>query len=602
MTGAYDPDGDYDDDSTPAGDTDHDYWSTDGRQMRPVEGSMLKGAPFAGYKDFADCVAKNGDKQDPSAYCGEIKHRTEDGSRTAASGLGQVQQVTDPDNVPVPQDDQLPEGVMFPIDPAFARQWVTGPQGAQPKAAEQQKEGARRPHPDAARLLGRLEATDRRQPQHQDDFNGSAIQHGRYLSGWNEVAGMVHALAGNPAMSRGEYEKLTGRPDLHSHYLAAYAEGRKMHTGTGQESLQATSSLRTQADTLSMPHQTTDDQAPPFNSAATTPPMTQGNGDYAAGQAAGKADRAAGQRPAFADNSSGVSPYVKGYAEGYGAPGGPQGAQDVPYSLGGDSGQGMNSQDAQRAFQVARASRTAPPRRVSAAFAPDSLLSDPEFSKGYLFASKWKPGQRLVAQGSAKFEAGLYTAITDRPEIQDAWLAAHTAQAGRHPELARRTERHASFTAKVARRKKMRVHALYLTAGTSTELITDGPGTSPDPMGATPINGPGTPPPMGGLGAPAVPGGAPPYQGAPPLPGGPVVPDDVMGTPQQQPQPSGPFTNTFSGNHPENATLAPVAPDKADEPGYSNKDAYAGDPHGGSRLAAFRSRVQASLAKMGELQ
>lgn len=523
-------------------------------------------------------------------------------ARGAASGLGQVQQVTDPNNVPVPQDDQLPEGVMFPINPGFAQQWVTGPGGAQPKAGDQQKEGARRPHPDASRLLGRLEATDRRQPQHQDDYQGSTIQHGRYLSGWNEVAGMVHALSGNAPMSRGEYEKLTGRPDLHSHYLAAYAEGRRMHNGTGQQPMPVTSGLRAQADTWTSPSQTTDDANPPYNSAATTPPMTQGGGDYAAGKAAGTADRAAGQRPAFADNSSAVSPYVKGYAEGYGAPREPQGARDVPYSLGGDSGQGMNSQEAQRAFQVARASRTASLRRTSAAFAPDSLMRHPDFSKAYDFGRRWQPGYPLVKQGSAHFEAGLYAGITDNAQAQGAWLAAHTDQAGRFPELARRIERHASFTAKVARRRKMRVHALYLTAGTSTELITDGPGTSPDPMGATPLNGPGTPPPMGGLSAPAAPGGAPPYQGAPPLPGGPVVPDDVMGRPQQQPQPSGPFTNTFSGNHPENVTLAPVAPNKADEPGYSNKDAYAGDPHGNDRLAAFRRTVQANLATMGAQQ
>lgn len=33
--------------------------------------------PFAGYRDFDDCVAKNQDKADPEAYCGSIKHRAE---------------------------------------------------------------------------------------------------------------------------------------------------------------------------------------------------------------------------------------------------------------------------------------------------------------------------------------------------------------------------------------------------------------------------------------------------------------------------------------------------------------------------------------------
>ena len=33
--------------------------------------------PFADYKDFADCVARNKDKGDPKAYCAEIMHRVE---------------------------------------------------------------------------------------------------------------------------------------------------------------------------------------------------------------------------------------------------------------------------------------------------------------------------------------------------------------------------------------------------------------------------------------------------------------------------------------------------------------------------------------------
>lgn len=34
--------------------------------------------PMGEYPDFASCVAANSDKGDPNAYCGEIKHRTED--------------------------------------------------------------------------------------------------------------------------------------------------------------------------------------------------------------------------------------------------------------------------------------------------------------------------------------------------------------------------------------------------------------------------------------------------------------------------------------------------------------------------------------------
>jgi hypothetical protein len=47
--------------------------------------ALQKGAPFAGYKDFHDCVRKNQDKDDPEAYCGQIKHQVE-GSRQGRMG------------------------------------------------------------------------------------------------------------------------------------------------------------------------------------------------------------------------------------------------------------------------------------------------------------------------------------------------------------------------------------------------------------------------------------------------------------------------------------------------------------------------------------
>jgi hypothetical protein len=37
--------------------------------------------PFADYKDFADCVAKNKDKDTPDAYCGYIKNQVEGGKK-----------------------------------------------------------------------------------------------------------------------------------------------------------------------------------------------------------------------------------------------------------------------------------------------------------------------------------------------------------------------------------------------------------------------------------------------------------------------------------------------------------------------------------------
>jgi hypothetical protein len=559
---ASDPDHDGDDDSTPQGDTDHDWWSTDGKPMRTqVE---------------------------------------------AASSLPQVQQVTDPSNQPDPGGDELPEGVAFPLgdnspSSPFRQQWSTGPDGPQPRT------GARADlEQGMAEAMAHADAANGRSARGKDDFPSNSKQHGKYLRAWNNLAGLTHGLTGRSAMSKDEYGKQTGRPDLHSHYLAAYAQGYAQGHSVprADDGGQATASLRRQADTWTQPHATTDDLAAPYNSAATSPdpwsqqaPQSQ---DFAAGAKAGRDDMAAGERPLFADNSSGVSQYVKGYAEGYGG-GRPPGATDTPLSMGGDSGQALNTGQAERSFQVARASRTASLRRVSAAFAPDSLMADPEFRKGYLFASKWRPGQRLVAQGSARFEAGLYAGVTDSPASQRGWAAAHGEMALHgHPELAKRLGLHASFSHRHAALHGLRCEGAYIRhAGTMTDLITDGPGTSPDPMGATPLNGPGAPPPMGGLSDPARAGGAPPYQGTAPLPGGPVVPDDVMGRPQQQPQPDGPAVQTFSGMHPENAQLAPVAPNQADQGGYTNHSAYQGDPRGNDRLAAFRRRVQAGMNQMG---
>lgn len=356
--------------------------------------------------------------------------------------------------------------------------------------------------------------------------------------------------------------------------------------------------LRAQGDFMSRPLQTTDDANPPFNSPQTTPPSQQQvPSSYQEGLRDGQQDAARGDKPTFSDNSSHVSPYVSGYAAGYsggspasGAPVSP----DVPRSMGGDSGQAVNAQEAQREFQVSQAS-------LSASFTPREAMADPDFRKGYGFASRWQRGQRLVARGSAAFEAGLFASITDRPEIQRDWVAAHMKQGSRHPNLSRRIDLHAKFTRKQASATGMPYYGPYLMheAATSTDLITDGPGTSPDPSGNTPLNGPGTPPPMGGGSNPARPGGIPPYQGAEPGPSKPVVTDDVMGQAQEPEHPSGPFTQTFSGRHPGNIDLAPAAPNTAAGPGYENTEAYAGDPR--RKMQAFRERVQAGLFRQATM-
>jgi hypothetical protein len=60
--------------------------------------AMRKGAPFAGYKDFAACVAANQDKDDPEAYCGSIKHKVE----------GALNDVVAPPEVDTLRDEECP--------------------------------------------------------------------------------------------------------------------------------------------------------------------------------------------------------------------------------------------------------------------------------------------------------------------------------------------------------------------------------------------------------------------------------------------------------------------------------------------------------------
>lgn len=464
----------------------------------------------------------------------------------AASSLPTEHQITDPNNVPTPQADTFETGVMFPIDPAFAEEWETGPDGARPKGTAKEASNMALPS-GAAHMFGRLDAWDGKPAQHKDHFAYSKVQHGKYLRSWNETAGAMHGLRGKDPIRQDAYSKMTGRPDLYGHYLGAYATswaqanpGDDTHWEHGEDASRSPhfhaalralagdsgvgvdpdnnrcsecghlpgcscphhcdndpeepASHRKRADFMTRPHVTTDDGSPPYNSAETTPDAPGSDAD--AGYKAGVADAQAGERPAFADASSSVSPYVTRYAEGYSSVHLPPAQPDVPGSMGGDSGQAANAQEAATSFQVSKASKT---------------------------------------------------------------------------------------------------------AGTSVDLVTDGPGTSPDPMGSTPINGPGTPPPSGGRGNPARSGGAPPYQGTAPLPGGPVVSDDVMGQAQEPEQPDGPLAQGFSGpgSGYGNQNLAPRAENAADGPGYENPGAYDGDPQR-YKAAAFRQAVQANLQRTRE--
>jgi hypothetical protein len=314
--------------------------------------------------------------------------------------------------------------------------------------------------------------------------------------------------------------------------------------------------LTKQADEFSAPHDVPASETPVGNSANTTPQPSSGS--YAKGQTDGAADRAAGEAPTFSDASSGASDYVKGYSEAYSGAQGASVPQDVPVSMGGDNGQMQNAADSQNAAQTAMAAKTATIKSPFSGLVREASLSTPDFVKGFNFARNWKPGQRLVATGSAEFEEGLYAGITERPKLQASWVVAHrkAAKALNKPELMKRISIHERVTRRFARKNPSAlVRGFYVQAGTSTDLLTMGPGASPDPMGGTPINGPGTPPPMEGGTDPARPGGPAMYNGAPPY-GSPVAPDPVMG---QQ-----------------------------------------GTPDAAQRQAAFRTVVQAELKKMQE--
>ena len=58
--------------------------------------------PFAGYKDFADCVAKNRDKDDPQAYCAAIQRKAEQGS-SEYHRSATVRHYSNPDPKPEPE-------------------------------------------------------------------------------------------------------------------------------------------------------------------------------------------------------------------------------------------------------------------------------------------------------------------------------------------------------------------------------------------------------------------------------------------------------------------------------------------------------------------
>ncbi|WP_145911486.1 hypothetical protein [Kitasatospora viridis] len=260
-----------------------------------------------------------------------------------------------------------------------------------------------------------------------------------------------------------------------------------------------TAGRQVQADQWSHPHQTV--QPNIANTPASTPPAAPGT----AAQGAADGKDPAGQAPSFSDGHAARS-YVDAYTSAQPASVG----QDVPVSLGGDNGQGTKKP------QQVYASRHVATRQE---------MQHPDFQRGYRYAMRWRPGTPLVLAGTAEMEAGIYAGLTDHPAQRGEWIKEHQRLAGRAPALGQRIALHRRFTHQVAAEHGLPTDGTYLQAqaATTLQMDTTAPGTSADPSGSTPINGPGRPGPLaGGMDAAAA-GGPSPYNGAAPT-GAPVVP------------------------------------------------------------------------------
>jgi hypothetical protein len=237
------------------------------------------------------------------------------------------------------------------------------------------------------------------------------------------------------------------------------------------------------------------------NSPATTPP----NADQVGGRGAGAADARANERPAFSDESAAIPAPAEQYAEGYSSV----------------------DQKAGRPQDMPGAGITHAGSRISSLIATAQERKDPDFRKGYGYASRWIPGTRLVSTGSSSFEAGLYAGISDNPAQQRAFVDAHRTAAAKYPALGQRADSHRRVTVRIASKNEVPTNGLYVQSSTSIDLNTMAPNTTPAADGSTPINGPGRPGPLDGLQEAAAPGGPSPYNGAEPF-GTPVVPNGAQ--------------------------------------------------------------------------
>ena len=303
--------------------------------------------------------------------------------KQAASGLDEIQQVVDPEENP--KRTPLPEEVAFP--------WML-PQGG--LVGDDQQE------PDASRK---------------------------------------QAAGGTP--KEAEYKYVKPNPDGDGYVVTQKGTGKVLSHHDSKEEAEASframmsskhSTLQRQADMFGgqedADHATVNENVA---NSADTASVPMGSGNYQQGRQ-DAVDPA--QRADYLDNSSSVPQGVKDYSQGYsdGIAAQPDLNRPEPYSLSNGEG-GEPVLDA--------TVRT----RVSSKFTDATTAAHPDFVKGYKFASRWTPGSQLVTTGSPEFEAGLYAAVIDRPQIRESWRAAHRRQAAKGLQvLAQRIEDNDAYT------------------------------------------------------------------------------------------------------------------------------------------------------------
>lgn len=453
--------------------------------------------------------------------------------KDAASGLPMIQETVDANNQPH-TPTPIPPDVAFPLDGDMQQEWTTdGTGNAHPGG-----------NPAAPVVPGHKSGTRKRATSDDDPYCalcGGPIMSARSINsdlpaGWTHVeqpGTWTHPTSSDlhpPIAPTGSGDEWKYHSSMQSdedhppvpHDSRSLADEEARTARKNQDLLRSLQeenrtnkafdeitrgfheSRRKQADMFGggdAPHAVV--QPNVANTPATTPPPATSGGS-----SAGAADARAGEAPTFSDNSSAVPAPAQQYAKGYAsvdqttlAP-----AADVPASMAGP-GNGITHAGA----------------KISSLITTASEREHADFRKGYGYASRWKPGTRLVTVGTREFEAGIYAGISDNPQNQGAFVEAHRTASKPYPALAARIDRHKAVTARLVAKNEVPSSGLYLLASTSIDLNTMAPNTTPAADGSTPINGPGRPGPLDGQQGAAAPGGPAPYNGAQPF-GTPVVP------------------------------------------------------------------------------